>query len=73
MAANSAELEQMSRSYDNDYDDHDTAAASQPEPEDITDEDIARELGEIRELERRKRVLEDRVSGMEKDLGGLMR
>ena len=73
MAANSAELEQMSRSYDNDYDDHDTAATSQPEPEDITDEDIARELGEIRELERRKRVLEDRVSGMEKDLGGLMR
>lgn len=40
---------------------------------DITDEDIERELEEIRELELRKRALEDRVNGMERDLGGLLR
>lgn len=72
VAMNSAELEQMSRSYGDDYDDYDIATISQPEIPDVTDEDIARELEEIRELERRKRVLEERVSGMEKDLGGLV-
>ncbi|EAS35132.1 uncharacterized protein CIMG_00486 [Coccidioides immitis RS] len=69
------QLEQMnlSGSYRSDY--YDT---QQPEPvqqhtADITDEDIERELGEIRELELRKRTLENRVSGMERDLGGLLR
>lgn len=38
---------------------------------DVTDEDLERELEEIRELERRKRTLEARVTGMERDLGGL--
>jgi hypothetical protein len=38
----------------------------------VTDEDIERELAEIRELERRKRTLEARVTGMDRDLGGLM-
>ncbi|KAL8703880.1 MAG: hypothetical protein Q9201_002931 [Fulgogasparrea decipioides] len=35
--------------------------------------DLEREEQEIRELERKKRTLEDRVSGMERDLGGLLR
>jgi len=39
----------------------------------LTHEDILREEESIRELERRKRTLEDRVSGMEKDLGGILR
>ena len=39
----------------------------------VTDEDIERELEEIRELEQRKQALEDRVTGMSRDLGGLMR
>ncbi|KAL8760444.1 MAG: hypothetical protein Q9199_000068 [Rusavskia elegans] len=39
----------------------------------ITAEDLEREEQEIRELERKKRALEDRVSGMERDLGGLLR
>lgn len=39
----------------------------------ITVEDLEREEQEIRELERKKRTLEDRLSGMEKDLGGLLR
>lgn len=38
-----------------------------------TEEDIRREDDEIRELERKKRQLEDRVKGMDRDLGGLMR
>jgi hypothetical protein len=37
----------------------------------FTEEDLRLEEDEIRELEARKRELEDRVSGMQKDLGGL--
>ncbi|KAL8774963.1 MAG: hypothetical protein Q9209_000442 [Squamulea sp. 1 TL-2023] len=39
----------------------------------ITTLDLEREEQEIRELERKKRTLEDRVNGMERDLGGLLR
>lgn len=62
----------MSHSYGNEYDDYDTAPVAQPETADVTDADIEREMEEIRELERRKRVLENRVHGMERDLGELM-
>lgn len=72
MARNAAELEQMSHSYGDDYDDYDTGETLQPEVADVTDADLAREMEEIRELERRKRTLEDRVNGMERDLGGLL-
>lgn len=37
------------------------------------DFDMKQELEEIQELERKKRGLEERVSGMERDLGGLLR
>lgn len=53
-------------------DDYDMTGPVKTETSDITDEDIERELEEIRDLERRKRALEDRVTGMERDLGGLM-
>ncbi|KAL4866654.1 hypothetical protein BDV12DRAFT_131845 [Aspergillus spectabilis] len=72
IARNTAELESMSRSYDDDHDDPDNAGFSNPEPSDVTDADLDRELEEIRELESKKRRLEDRVNGMERDLGGLM-
>lgn len=72
VAANTAELEQMRRSYGDDEDDYAPAPVSQPNTPDVTDEDIERELAEIRELERRKRTLEARVTGMDRDLGGLM-
>ena len=39
----------------------------------ITEEDLQKELIEIEELEKKKHLLEDRVSGMERDLGGLLR
>ncbi|KAK5119179.1 hypothetical protein LTR85_007793 [Meristemomyces frigidus] len=45
------------------------ATASVP----MTKEDLQREEHEIRELERKKKGLEQRVTGMERDLGGLMR
>ena len=41
--------------------------------EEVVPVDIQQEAEEIKELERKKRVLEDRVGGMEKDLGGLLR
>jgi chromosome segregation ATPase len=72
VAASTAELEQMRHSYgDNE---HDLAAMpiSRSDTLDVTDEDLERELAEIRELEQRKRALEDRVTGMDRDLGGLM-
>lgn len=51
-----------------DVDEVDTGAGTS-----MTREDLEREEQEISELERKKRGLEQRVSGMEKDLGGLMR
>ncbi|KAK5169186.1 uncharacterized protein LTR77_006495 [Saxophila tyrrhenica] len=39
----------------------------------MTKEDLEREEQEVRDLERKKRALEERVEGMERDLGGLMR
>lgn len=57
------------------YDRDNELELSEPQQHEIhvTDEDIERELEEIRELERRKQALENRVTGMERDLGGLMR
>lgn len=69
VARNTAELEQMSQSYGEEYDDYDNPTTATLE---VTDADIEREMEEIRELERRKRALEARVSGMERDLGGLI-
>ncbi|KAJ5772128.1 hypothetical protein N7520_002657 [Penicillium odoratum] len=71
VAKNTAELEQIRSSYD-DEDDFSPAVVTQPDVPGVTDEEIEQELAEIRDLERRKRVLEDRVTGMERDLGGLM-
>jgi hypothetical protein len=69
VARNTAELEQMSHSYGDEYDDYDNSTTA---PTEVTDADTEREMEEIRELERRKRALEARVSGMERDLGGLI-
>lgn len=75
VATNAAELEQMRRSYDDDEEDDYAAAPaslSQPDTPTVTDEDIEQEMAEIQELERRKRRLEQRVTGMDRDLGGLL-
>ena len=39
----------------------------------MTEEDLMLEEQEIKELELKKRALEERVTGIEKDLGGLLR
>ncbi|KAF7717256.1 DASH complex subunit Spc34 family protein [Penicillium ucsense] len=72
VAANAAELERMRHSYGDDEPDVAPAEPSNPEIPSVTDQDIERELSEIRELERRKRALEARVNGLDRDLGGLM-
>uniref|UniRef100_A0A093VB88 DASH complex subunit SPC34 n=1 Tax=Talaromyces marneffei PM1 TaxID=1077442 RepID=A0A093VB88_TALMA len=71
VADNTAELERMNEAYDRDNE----IEYQEPQQHDtqVTDDDIERELKEIRQLERRKQVLEDRVTGMSRDLGGLMR
>lgn len=73
VATNTAELEQMRHSYDDDNDDFSLPPVSQPDVPEVTDEDIEREMAEIAELERKKRALEARVTGMDRDLGGLIR
>ncbi|KAI1990418.1 hypothetical protein LOZ53_001626 [Ophidiomyces ophidiicola] len=55
------------------YESDEATQHAQPSTVDVTDEDIQRELDEIAELENRKRVLERRVNGMEKDLEGLLK
>jgi predicted MPP superfamily phosphohydrolase len=49
------------------------ASAAAAAPTIMSREDMEREEAEIRELEMKKKALEERVTGMEKDLGGLMR
>ena len=39
---------------------------------DVTEEDLVTEEEEVRDLERKKRELQERLRAMEKDLGGLM-
>lgn len=73
------ELERMNRQGDWDGDSPDEEVVDEEEEEGdaeegvITDELLRQEEEEILELERKKRELEERVSGMERDLGGLMR
>ncbi|KAL4977266.1 DASH complex subunit Spc34 [Aspergillus desertorum] len=71
VARNALELESMSHSYDDDCDELDNAGSPNAGVADVTDADLERELKEIRELERKKRYLENHVNGMERDLGGL--
>lgn len=74
VAENTAELERINQAYDKDKDFDFAEQQQQQQPEtNVTDEDIERELEEIRELERRKRTLEERMTGIDRDIGGLMR
>ncbi|KAK4938670.1 hypothetical protein LTR10_020938 [Elasticomyces elasticus] len=61
------------------YEDEELENAMDAEPSNtggastFTEEDFHHEEEEIRDLEARKKSLEDRVSGIERDLGGLLR
>src|SRR6266511_5132918 len=76
IARQTAQLERMNKSqdsgqYDDEYIDDATGGDGDQEEIQITAEDLQREQEEIRELELKKKALEERVSGMERDLGGL--
>ena len=73
----------MSRQFDSDNEDDETVVLnsdpavsslsfSEPFPH-MTEEELRTEEEEIKELERRKQGLEERVSWMEKDLAGVLR
>ncbi|KAF2152667.1 DASH complex, subunit Spc34 [Myriangium duriaei CBS 260.36] len=74
VARNARQLEGMKKWGYDEMEDDDVDMQSGDAPElSMTKEDLEREEREIRELERKKKGLESRVSEMEKDLGGLMR
>ena len=77
-----AQLARMNKHKDGDVDDDDDTETLEDEDANaiegqgeihVTDEDIRRENDEIRELEKKKQQLEERVKEMERDLGGLRR
>ncbi|KAL9100436.1 MAG: hypothetical protein Q9163_004181 [Psora crenata] len=79
VAKQTAQLAKINRLQDGDgdYDDHESVEdedidEGMPEVE-VTEADLQREYEEIEDLEKKRKVLEDRVSGMERDLGGLLR
>lgn len=78
MAQQTAQLEQMNsdnvtgNNYENEAE-HEHSADNHAEEFEVTDEDLRAEEEEIREIEAKRRALQERVAGMEKDLGGLLR
>ena len=68
----------QSHSYDDNEADHENEEYRHGNPEaleqvHVTAEDVQREEEEMKELEKKRVLLAARVSGMEKDLGGLLR
>ena len=66
----SSDFGSKSQDEDGGYDEEGTHEAVEPA---VTEEDLRLEEQEVKELELKKRTLEERVSGMERDLGGLLR
>lgn len=62
-----------SRHSEYEEDDDEAPASTSIEGLPLTAEELSREEESVRELEAKKRTLEERVSGMEKDLGGILR
>lgn len=82
VAEQTAQLGKMNRSSGLTFDDEDVdeitmrdVSSNDAQSSDIpiTEEELRRDEETCAELEQKKRTLEDRVSGMDKDLGGLMR
>lgn len=75
VAEQSAELGRMNQSNSLSFDDTQRVPSRGGDGDDklMTEEEFRMEEQGIVELEKRKKVLEERVTGMEKDLGGLMR
>lgn len=70
-----AQLSRMNRQreFGSDYEGEDIGDEEEVEETDFTVEDMRREEEEVKELERKKRGLEERVSNMEKDISGVLR
>ena len=72
-------LERMNKSSDlgyqsqDDEEEDEDAVTMQVVESSVTEEDFRLEEQEIKDLELKKRILEERVTGIEKDLGGLLR
>lgn len=75
VANQAAELDRMHHPRDGPLSDEEgyAEAADEPPKASFSLQDLKREEQEVRELEERKKTLEDRVSSMERDLGGLLR
>lgn len=75
VAEQTTQLRQLNRpsSRMSEYDDDNEKGAQRSDSPLMTEEDLKREEENIKELEFKKRTLEDRVNGMEKDLGGILR
>lgn len=76
VAEQTEQLNRINRPRDFDSaDDEDEGFAAQQQPAEelvFTEEDMRREEEEVKELERKKRTLEERVSAMEKDISGVI-
>lgn len=78
VAEQSVKLDRLNRANEGsvnllDNDNNPSANKTGNERKDVTEDNLKREEEEIRELEAKKKVLEERVSSMERDLGGLLR
>ncbi|KAF2088428.1 DASH complex, subunit Spc34 [Saccharata proteae CBS 121410] len=73
VAEQQAELSRMNKPRDFEDDDAEPIPEEVPDEVLLTADDLAREEEEIRELERKKRTLEARVSSMSRDISGVLR
>jgi chromosome segregation ATPase len=75
IAEQTTQLSKNNRARDYTSDDPEEAEA-EPEPiisQAMTEEDLRKEEEEVRQLERKKRGLEDRVNSMGRDISGVLR
>lgn len=70
IAEQTVQLSKLNKSRE--YIDHEPEEVGNPAAV-MTDEDLRREEEEVKQLERKKRVLEDRVNSMGRDISGVLR
>jgi chromosome segregation ATPase len=70
LAEQTSQLGRLNRNRDL-LDEEEEVVEEQPEAPPLSEDDLRREEEEMRELERKKRALEDRVHSMSRDISGL--
>lgn len=75
LAEQTAQLSRMNRSrnYVDDEAEEADAEVEAPAFQPMTEDDLRREVEAVRQLERKKRGLEDRVNSMGRDISGVLR